>query len=335
MIVLGIETSCDETAAAVVNCSTRQILSNVILTQAEHIDYGGVVPEIASRAHYEALAPIAQQALSESGKSLQEIDLIAATTGPGLVGALLVGSSYGKSLALGAHKPFAAVHHLEGHALSPHLTEGIDLPYLLLLVSGGHCQFVMVHGIGHYEELGATRDDAIGECFDKVAKLLDLPYPGGPHVEKTAQTGDPNAIAFPRPLDDKSLDFSFAGLKTAVRNHVVKNPPQNEQDIANVCASFQHTVATLLSRKVANALAQTGVKNFVIAGGVAANQAIRHALQQTCNQHGVTFAAPALKLCTDNAAMIAYAAGMRALNDQPNGDITTAIRPRWPLQEQR
>lgn len=332
MLVLGIETSCDETAAAVVDASARRILSTVLYSQIkEHATYQGVIPEIASRAHLERLPHLMEQALAEASVQPRQLDAIAATTGPGLTTALMMGSTYAKTLALALGKPFLATNHIEGHALSPHLTDpALTFPYLLLLVSGGHTQVVMVHTPGHYEMLGTTVDDAAGECFDKTGKLLGLPHPAGPAIEQLAKQGNPDAIALPFPKNDGSLDFSFSGLKTAVRDIVTTTPHLVPADLA---ASFQHRVATIFAKKCGLALTQTKAPTLVAAGGVAANQAIRHALAETCHAHGATFSAPPPSLCTDNAAMIAYAAGLRHLNRLETGGLATPVRPRWPLNE--
>lgn len=332
MLVLGIETSCDETAAAVVDASSRRILSTVLYSQIkEHAAYQGVIPEIASRAHLERLPHLVEQALAGAGTRPAQLDAVAATTGPGLTTALMMGSTYAKTLALALGKPFLATNHIEGHALSPHLTDPtLAFPYLLLLVSGGHTQLVMVHQPGHYELLGTTVDDAAGECFDKTGKLLGLPHPAGPAIEQLAKTGNPDAIALPFPKNDGTLDFSFSGLKTAMRDLTSTTPPFRHSDIA---ASFQHRVATIFAKKCGLALARTGAPTLVAAGGVAANQVIRQTLAETCRAHSATFSAPPPSLCTDNAAMIAYAAGLRHLHGLPNGNFSTPVRPRWPLGE--
>lgn len=330
MKILGIETSCDETAVAVVDVARQQVLAERVYSQFdEHEKYGGVVPEIASRAHLERLPTLTHAVLDEVGGAAG-VDAVAAAVGPGLVGALLMGATFGKTLALGWDKPFVGVNHLEGHALSPMLTEqGLDFPYLLLLVSGGHCQFVRVTGVGQYVTLGSTVDDAAGECFDKVGKLLGLGHPAGPQVEQLAKQGAVDSAMFRLPKDDGSLDFSFSGLKTAVRQQVVGQTLSPLQQ-ADVAASFQHTVATIMAKKAAQALQETGLKNLVVAGGVAANATIRSALEDVCVAQGAAFFAPPLKYCTDNAAMIAYAGGRQY---QARGADTLAVRvvPRWPL----
>lgn len=336
MKILGIETSCDETAAAVVDVAAGEILSNQVHTQQEHADYGGVVPEIAARAHMERLPHLVKEALKQANLTLNQIDGIAATAGPGLLGGLLVGTSFAKSLALGAGKPFMATNHLEGHALTAHLTDKTPFPYLLLLVSGGHCVFVNVAKAGEYEELGGTLDDAVGECFDKVAKLMELPMPGGPNVEKLAEKGNPNAYPLPFPLNNKSLDFSFSGLKTAVRNLLqgleARHTPLSQQQRADVAASFQHTVKKILVKKAHTAVKNTQAERFVLAGGVAANKLLRSGLEEMCVENGVKFSAPPLGLCTDNAVMIAYAGGLRLLKGQKTG-LNSKATPRWPLNQ--
>lgn len=332
MLVLGIETSCDETAAAVVDVSARRILSNVLYSQVkEHAVYQGVIPELASRAHLERLPLIVQHALAEAAIQPGQLNAIATTTGPGLTTALLMGATFGKTMAVGLNKPFLATNHIEGHALSPHLTDTtLTFPYLLLLVSGGHTQLVMVHDVGRYEMLGTTVDDASGECFDKVGKLLGLPHPAGPAIEKLAAEGNPTAINLPFPKNDKTLDFSFSGLKTAVRD-IVEHSTTRAIKHSDLAASLQARIASIFVKKCRMALEQTNAPALVAAGGVAANGAIRKALADMCAERGVHFTAPPLRLCTDNAAMIAYAGGLRHLNGLDTGGLETSVRPRWPL----
>jgi N6-L-threonylcarbamoyladenine synthase len=343
--VLGIETSCDETAASVValDGDWPQILSNVVLSQIEdHAAFGGVVPEIAARAHVEALDGIVEAALSEAGVALDEIDAVAATGGPGLVGGLIVGLMTAKALAAAAGKPLQAINHLEGHALTARLTDGLDFPYLLLLVSGGHTQIVLVRGVGRYERWATTIDDALGEAFDKTAKLLGLPYPGGPNVEKAAKKGDAKRFGFPRPMKGEARpDFSFSGLKTAVRQAATAIAPLAKQDVADICASFQSAIAETLEDRVSRSLARFGEEfpdvaqpSLVVAGGVAANATVRAMLEALCAGHGFAFIAPPLDLCTDNAAMIAWAAieHIRAGLTEPDA-MHFAPRSRWPLDE--
>ncbi|HEY9011245.1 MAG TPA: tRNA (adenosine(37)-N6)-threonylcarbamoyltransferase complex transferase subunit TsaD, partial [Devosia sp.] len=313
MKVLGIETSCDETAAAVVErdaAGEATILSNIVRSQLdEHAAYGGVVPELAARSHVSHLDGIIAKAAAEAGVTLDEIDAIAATAGPGLIGGVLVGLTTGKALAAALGKPLVAVNHLEAHALTARLTDGISFPYLMLLVSGGHSQFVLVKGVGKYERWGTTIDDALGEAFDKVAKLLGLGVPGGPHVERMALDGDPARFRFPRPLlKEKTLDFSFSGLKTAVRLAAEEIAPLSDQDVADICASFQAAVAEVVRVRAAQALERLGPgATLVVAGGVAANRQIRAALEARCARSNFRFVAPPHALCTDNAAMIAWA----------------------------
>ncbi len=342
-LVLGIETSCDETAAAVVRLDERgpAILSDIVLSQIEeHAAFGGVVPEIAARAHVEAVDGVVRAALDEAGVTLEEIDAIAATAGPGLIGGLIVGVMTGKAIAAAVGKPFLAINHLEGHALTARLTDRLDFPYLLLLVSGGHTQIVLVSGVGRYERWGTTIDDALGEAFDKTAKLLSLPYPGGPSVERAAADGDSHRFAFPRPLRGEArLDFSFSGLKTAVRQQANALAPLSEQDVADICASFQTAVTETLAERVARSLDRfrsahpdAAQPALVVAGGVAANKAIRATLEALCVDRGFRLVAPPLRLCTDNAAMIAWAALERMRAGLLDGETTSAApRPRWPL----
>lgn len=344
MRILGIETSCDETAAAIVERDDKgkgRILSNIVLSQiAEHEPYGGVVPEIAARAHVEALDTLIEKALSEAGMKLDEVDAIAATAGPGLIGGLIVGLMTAKALALASGKPFYAINHLEGHALTARLTDQLDFPYLLLLVSGGHTQMVLVRGLDDYERLGTTIDDALGEAFDKTAKLLGLPYPGGPAVERMAKQGDAKRFALPRPLKGEArLDFSFSGLKTAVRQTATEIAPLSDQDVADICASFQEAVADTLSDRVRRSLERFKQEfpdhqspALIVAGGVAANKTLREALETLCKTHGFSFIAPPHELCTDNAAMIAWAGAERAASKAADS-LAIAPRSRWPLDE--
>ncbi len=344
--VLGIETSCDETAASVValaNGSAPQILSNVVLSQIEeHAAFGGVVPEIAARAHVEALDGIVEAALADAGIGLAEVDAVAATAGPGLVGGLIVGLMTAKAIAAAANKPLMAINHLEGHALTARLTDGVAFPYLLLLVSGGHTQILLVRGVGDYRRWATTIDDALGEAFDKTAKMLGLPYPGGPNVEKAAAKGDAGRFPFPRPMKGSAQpDFSFSGLKTAVRQAATAIAPLTERDIADICASFQAAVADALADRVRRALERFRYEFpdiadpvLVVAGGVAANRAIKATLEALCGQAGFRFVAPPLKLCTDNAAMIAWA-GIERLNAGMAQDDAFGFVPRsrWPLDQ--
>ncbi len=292
-----------------------------------------MVPEIAARAHLFYLEGIIQKALKDADTSLTDLDAIAVTAGPGLIGGVLVGVMTAKSLAMGLQKTFIAVNHLEAHALTPRLSHDIPFPYLLLLASGGHCQFLEVLGVGSYRLLGATIDDAAGEAFDKVAKVMDLDYPGGPAIERLAKNGDTNRFPLPQPLKGrKGCDLSFAGLKTATRLMIEKHQPLSEQDKADMAASFQHTVAECLANRAQNAIKMTKlpIKHFVVSGGVAANQTIRQHLQNVATQHKLEFIAPPLRLCTDNAAMIAWV-GIEKLKLGQTDDLNFAPRPRWPL----
>ncbi len=335
-IVLGIETSCDETAAAIVR-GDRNILANVVLSQlTEHAPYGGVVPEIAARAHLDHLSGLVQQALADACLTLDDIDAIAATGGPGLIGGVIVGVMMAKGLAAAASKPFIAVNHLEGHALTARLTDDVAFPYLLLLVSGGHCQLLIVEGVGRYRRLGTTIDDAVGEAFDKSAKLMGLGYPGGPAVEMQAETDDPRRFDLPRPMVGRAdCDFSFSGLKTAVRRALESLQIPTQQDLADLCASFQAAAADSLTDRTGRAIAQYRAVlpqggTLVVAGGVAANRHIRTTLARLANVNGMAFVAPPIRLCTDNAAMIAWAGYERLRLGQTDG-LDFAPRPRWPL----
>ena len=329
-LILGLESSCDETAAALVT-SDRRILAHKLAGQeAAHRPYGGVVPEIAARAHVEALEPLIEAALAEAGVTLSQVDAVAATAGPGLIGGVMVGLVTGKALAHAAGKPLVAVNHLEGHALSPRLADpDLDFPYLLLLVSGGHCQLLEVRGVGDYQRLATTIDDAAGEAFDKAAKLLGLPYPGGPAIEELAKTGDPDAVPLPRPLvGSGEPHFSFAGLKSAVQRAVASG----DFAPADIAASFQRAVVDCLVDRTRLALEKSDAPALVVAGGVAANQAIRSALADLADAKGRKFSVPPQWLCTDNAAMIAWAGAERfAAGDTDPLDVPA--RARWPLDE--
>jgi N6-L-threonylcarbamoyladenine synthase len=343
--VLGIETSCDETAASVVAWragSAPRILSNVVLSQLEeHAAFGGVVPEIAARAHVEALDGIVEAALAEADTALADVDAVAATAGPGLVGGLLVGLMTAKAIAAAAGKPLIAINHLEGHALSARLIGEVEFPYLILLVSGGHTQILLVEGPGRYERWASTIDDAIGEAFDKTAKLLGLPYPGGPNVERVARAGDARRFDFPHPLKGEARpDFSFSGLKTAVRQAATAIAPLSDQDVADIAASFQRAIVETLADRVARSLERfrrehptSEAPTLVVAGGVAANGPIRAALLSLCERHGFAFLAPPAALCTDNAAMIAWAGLERMAAGFEADALDVAPRSRWPLDQ--
>jgi tRNA N6-adenosine threonylcarbamoyltransferase len=332
--ILGIETSCDETAAAVVERATW-VRSSVVASQIDrHARYGGVVPEIASRAHVEMLTPVVAQALVEAGVADNEIEAVAATTGPGLVGSLLVGVSAAKALALVWGVPFVAVNHLEGHLYAAFLEEpDLDLPLVVLLVSGGHTMLVHMEDHGRYHLLGSTIDDAAGEAFDKVARYLGLGYPGGPIIDKLAETGDPEAIAFPRAMLDRTgvdrHDFSFSGLKTAVVNHVRHHPDVASADVA---ASFQEAVVDVLVTKARRATQEVGAKGLCLGGGVAANSALRQRFAEACAEDGIRSFIPSRAMCTDNAAMIAGAGWWRLRADGPS-PLDTGATPnlRLPL----
>ena len=342
MIILGIETSCDETAAAVVGAE-RQILSNLVLSQLdEHRPYGGVVPEIAARSHLDHVDGLVARALDDARVGFEDLAGVAATAGPGLIGGVFVGVMTAKAFAAARGLPFLAVNHLEGHALSVRLMGEAPFPYLLLLVSGGHCQLVAVEGVGRYRRLGDTIDDAVGECFDKTAKLLGLGYPGGPEVEQAARGGDPARFALPRPmLGREVLDFSFSGLKTAVRHQAeaagARGAGPGEQVVRDMAASFQAAVGDVLTDRCRRALdvfqERYGARGpLVVAGGVAANAYLRDRLEDTAGQAGARLIAPPPELCTDNAAMIAWA-GIERLQAGLTDPLDFAPRPRWPLEE--
>jgi N6-L-threonylcarbamoyladenine synthase len=342
--VLGIETSCDETAAAVVirdADGAGRIASDVILSQVDaHAVFGGVVPEIAARAHVEALDRVIAAAMGEASLGFADLDAVAATAGPGLIGGVIVGLTTAKAVALAASKPLVAVNHLEGHALTARLTDGIGFPYLLLLVSGGHTQFVAVEGVGRYRRLGSTIDDALGEAFDKAAKLLGLGYPGGPEIEKAAARGDAKRFALPRPLLDRpEPDFSLSGLKTALRLAAERIAPLSERDVDDLAASFQAAVTDVVADRAARAMRlfagqHLGVaeRTLVIAGGVAANRAIRERLVTVASSEGFILVAPPMRLCADNAVMIAWA-GAERLALGLSDTLDAAARPRWPLDD--
>ncbi len=341
MRVLGIETTCDETAAAVVRLRSDgvgEILADEVMSQiAAHAAFGGVVPEIAARAHVEIVDSLIARALAQAHLSAKDLDGVAAAAGPGLIGGVLVGLMAAKGIALAIGKPLIAVNHLEAHALTARLTASVAFPYLILLASGGHTQILAVKGVGDYERLGATMDDAIGEAFDKTAKLLGLPYPGGPAVEAAAKDGDPERFALPRPMVGRpNADFSLSGLKTALRLAAESAAPLRPRDVADVCASFQAAVVDVVEDRM-----RIGLKLFrqrlgrapeavVIAGGVAANSALRQALERFCAEAGLPMVAPPQKLCTDNGAMIAWA-GVERLRLGLTDPLDVPARPRWPL----
>ena len=343
--ILGLESSCDDTAAAVVRLlpDGAEILSNVVYGQTElHSEFGGVVPEIAARAHAEKIDLCVEEALFQAKTPLSSVDAIAVTAGPGLIGGVLSGVMAAKGLSAATGLPLIGVNHLAGHALTPVLTDDVAFPYLILLVSGGHCQFLIVRGHGDYERLGGTIDDAPGEAFDKVARLIGLPQPGGPAIETAARDGDATRFDLPRPLLDRpGCDLSFSGLKTATLRTrdalVAEQQGLTRQDQADLAASFQSAVADVLAEKTARALGLylSGTPDMpclAVAGGVAANGEIRARLSALCDRSGVRFTAPPLSLCTDNAAMIAFAGGLRFL-DGDTDDLTLSARPRWPLDD--
>lgn len=341
-LVLGVETSCDETAAAVVGRSADgkgRILSNIVRSQWEqHRPFGGVVPEIAARAHVECLDELIAAAMAEAGVGFGDLSAVAATAGPGLVGGLIVGLMAGKAIALAHGLPLVAVNHLEAHALTVGLTEGLRPPYLMLLVSGGHTQTLLVEDVGRYQRIGTTIDDALGEAFDKTAKLLGLGLPGGPQVEQWARKGDRHRLALPRPmLGREEPHFSFAGLKTAVRQRAVGLAPLSEQDVADLCAAFEDAVAAVVPDRVERAfgIAQAWIgagslDHLVVAGGVAANQRLRASLAELAGKRGLALSVPPVALCGDNAAMVAWAGAERLARRQID-DLDAPVRPRWPL----
>jgi len=360
MKVLGIETSCDETSVAIID-DKKNILSHITISQIDiHKEFGGVVPEIAARNHLDVLDKLIIKCLNKSKLTFKDIDAIAATSGPGLIGGVIVGMITAKTIASVYKKPFIAVNHLEGHALVPRLTNNTDFPFLLFLLSGGHCQILTVEKIGKYKKIGSTIDDALGEAFDKIAQLLGLDYPGGPVIEQHAKKGDANRFKFPKPLIDKNkqkqekynkFNFSFSGLKTAIRKEIEKTTKQTyifgethkkltKQDIYDICASFQKTVADILINRFLNVTKLLDKQNFwkdkpktlVISGGVAANQYIKNNLDNICKKHGYNLVFPLVKLCTDNGAMIAWV-GIERMKLNLTNDLTFNPKARWALEE--
>lgn len=336
MIVLGIETSCDETAAAVVK-EDRQILSNIIFSQIEeHQKYNGIVPEIATRAHIRNIDKVIDEAMQEANCSYNDIDAIAVTAGPGLVGCLIVGIMVAKGISFASNKPLLGINHLEGHALTTRMTNNIEFPYLLLLASGGHCQLIIVEEVGKYIKLGETVDDSAGESFDKIAKMLNLGYPGGPIIEKRAALGNPNKIKFPRPMiSHDNYNFSFSGLKTAVRNTIASMSKITEENINDICASFQEAVKDIFIKKIIKTLPYfkkkyTNAGQLVISGGVAANKYINNCIALSIKEYDMGLITPPIHLCTDNAAMIAWAGIERARKKMFNKNNITP-KPKWPL----
>jgi len=343
MTILGIESSCDDTAAALVRVGDTgaEVLSSVVAGQTDlHAAFGGVVPEIAARAHAEKLDLCVEQALTQANITLTDIDAIGVTSGPGLIGGVVSGVMCAKGLSAATGKPLYGVNHLAGHALTPRLTDNVPYPYLMLLVSGGHCQFLLVSGPDNYKRIGGTIDDAPGEAFDKVARLIALPQPGGPAIEQAARAGDPKRFAFPRPLLDRpGSDMSFSGLKTAVLRQrdalVSAQGGLTKQDQSDLAAGFQAAVVDVLAEKTRRAFdhyPESANRSLCVAGGVASNSAVRTALETVSDQNEARFIAPPLALCTDNAAMIAYAAAEQAQH-RPADDLTLSARPRWPLDQ--
>lgn len=338
MKVLGLETSCDETGLAIydsqMNDGRGGVLAQVLYSQIElHATYGGVVPELASRDHIRKLVPLLNELLHEAGVEKSDIDAVAYTKGPGLIGALMTGALFGRTLAYGLGVPAIGVHHMEGHLLAPLLGEDVAFPFMCLLVSGGHTMLVRADAVGQYEILGESIDDAAGECFDKAAKMLNLPYPGGPNVARLAEGGDKNAYQLPRPMLHKGLDFSFSGMKTAVHN-LIKDTPNSDLDPvvrANIAASFQHAVVDTLVKKCVRALKQTGLKRLVIAGGVSANAELRESLGRELAKLNAKVHYAPKELCTDNGAMIAYA-GFCRLQVGQSDDLSVTCVPRWDMQ---
>lgn len=346
-LILGIESSCDDTAASIleINSNGSHIKSSIIRNQFNlHQEYGGVVPEIAARAHVELIDVVVEEALKIANVSIQDVNAIGVTAGPGLIGGVMSGVMFAKGLSASTNKPLIGVNHLAGHALTPRLTDKVNFPYLVLLVSGGHCQFLIVHSHHNYERIGGTIDDAPGEAFDKTARLLGLLQPGGPSIEEAAKTGDEHRFDLPRPLlNREGCDFSFSGLKTALmrkRNDLIEEQGGLfKQDICDLSASFQQAMHDVIVKKSIRAIdlyCEITNENpvFSIAGGVAANKKIRQSLENICKTKKVTFSAPPLALCTDNAAIIAYAAAERFLNDDYD-DMTLSARPRWPLDNKK
>ncbi|MBU8897714.1 tRNA (adenosine(37)-N6)-threonylcarbamoyltransferase complex transferase subunit TsaD [Corallococcus sp. M34] len=331
VLILGLETSCDETAAAVVE-DGRRALSDVVSTQVDiHRRWGGVVPELASRNHIVQVMPVVHEALTRAGKTLSDIDLISVTSGPGLIGALLVGLQVAKGLSLATGKPFVGANHLEGHLLAIRLLEDApEPPFLGLVVSGGHSSLYEVQDFGRYRLVGSTRDDAAGEAYDKTARILGLPYPGGQPIDELAQRGNPEAIRFPRALPGDNFDVSFSGLKTAVLHHVRKHGVPEGQALSDLCASFQEAVADVLSKKLVAAARRLGHQRLVLCGGVAANSRLRALCQQRAEERGLRMYLPPVRLCTDNGAMIAVA-GYEAWRRGLRGDFRLAADPAWRM----
>ena len=336
-MIFAIETSCDETSTAIVDFKGK-ILSHIVTNQEEHRKFGGVVPELASRAHLQILQNIIPETIKNAGLSKESINIFCATCGPGLIGGLLVGSTVAKAMAVASNKPFYPINHLEGHALSVQINDKVSFPFLLLLISGGHTQFYLVNNIGSYKLLGSTIDDSVGECFDKVAKMINMPYPGGKYIESKSKNGNKNKFNFPKPLLKKNnLDFSFSGLKTAVKLEVNKSKKINNKFKEDLSASFQETVTNILTIKMKFAIQHCKrnypkVKNVVVAGGVAANNSIRLSLKELCEENKLNIYYPPVSLCGDNAAMIGWAC-LQRFKIGYKGNINFRPRPRWSLNE--
>tara|TARA_B100000579_G_scaffold434774_1_gene456441 strand:- start:1124 stop:2140 length:1017 start_codon:yes stop_codon:yes gene_type:complete len=336
-LIFAIETSCDETSTAIVDFKGK-ILSHIVTNQEEHRKFGGVVPELASRAHLQILQNIIPKTIKNAGLSKESINIFCATCGPGLIGGLLVGSTVAKAMAVASNKPFYPINHLEGHALSVQINDKVSFPFLLLLISGGHTQFYLVNNIGSYKLLGSTIDDSVGECFDKVAKMINMPYPGGKYIESKSKNGNKNKFNFPKPLLKKNnLDFSFSGLKTAVKLEVNKSKKINNKFKEDLSASFQETVTNILTIKMKFAIQHCKrnypkVKNVVVAGGVAANNSIRLSLKELCEENKLNIYYPPVSLCGDNAAMIGWAC-LQRFKIGYKGNINFRPRPRWSLNE--
>ena len=336
-MIFAIETSCDETSTAIVDFKGK-ILSHIVTNQEEHRKFGGVVPELASRAHLQILQNIIPKTIKIAGLSKESISIFCATCGPGLIGGLLVGSTVAKAMAVASNKPFYPINHLEGHALSVQINDKVSFPFLLLLISGGHTQFYLVNNVGSYKLLGSTIDDSVGECFDKVAKMINMPYPGGKYIESKSKNGNKNKFNFPKPLLKKNnLDFSFSGLKTAVKLEVNKSKKINNKFKEDLSASFQETVTNILTIKMKFAIQHCKrnypkIKNVVVAGGVAANNSIRLSLKELCEENKLNIYYPPVSLCGDNAAMIGWAC-LQRFKIGYKGDINFRPRPRWSLNE--
>ena len=336
-MIFAIETSCDETSTAIVDFKGK-ILSHIVTNQEEHRKFGGVVPELASRAHLQILQNIIPKTIKIAGLSKESINIFCATCGPGLIGGLLVGSTVAKAMAVASNKPFYPINHLEGHALSAQINDEVSFPFLLLLISGGHTQFYLVNNVGSYKLLGSTIDDSVGECFDKVAKMINMPYPGGKYIESKSKNGNKNKFNFPKPLLKKNnLDFSFSGLKTAVKLEVNKSKKINNKFKEDLSASFQETVTNILTIKMKFAIQHCKrnypkIKNVVVAGGVAANNSIRLSLKELCEENKLNIYYPPVSLCGDNAAMIGWAC-LQRFKIGYKGNINFRPRPRWSLNE--